>query len=733
VSSRRLLVSGVLLVTRLAAADVMKDFPPPTPRPQLTVTRAEGSLVLDGRLDEPAWVNAPALSPFKQVDPDQLEPARHATAVRVLATDDALWIGARCDDEAGTRGIQQTDLRRDFSLFRGFDWFGVVLDPLGDGRNAFGFFVTPWGSQHDVQVIDDEIVETQWDTVWSVRVTRDEGGYTVEMEVPWKSLRTEPDRLVWGFNAVRAVRRTMERSAWSPYPRTFSPFRMPYSGQLVFPEPPTTRTRLNLQLRPYAILRADRLGASPWSLRPNAGGEITWSPTPNTVLDLTGNTDFAEVDVDRRVINLSRFNVLFPERRQFFLENAGLFTMGSGLVQPFFSRAIGLSNGQPQPLSGGARLVYRSAERSAGGMVVHTLPTDAQRSSVFGVARYSHHLLGESRAGGMVVLRHDFESMNAVASTNVVPVVDALLRSGPLSLTAMLSGSVNHTQDGTPTTLGVAGTVEGSLQGNWGDLTLRLSGLSPGYRARSGFISRTEALQASANWYLDYRPAWLPKWIRTLQQFLDAQVLWSTRDGSFQEANAYFEAFWVTLQGGDRGWVYGQRTWQFLDRDFAPVPGVSFPAGQYVYDRVGVAAYSEQSRLFSAGGNVGVGRFYLADFVRAQGQVGFSPLPHLGLFLNYELNRFEGEGVQWASKVAVTHLVQLEARLALTPRLQLIGSYQRDTAGNVGLLNARLAWEFLPLSFVYVVFTDTRGAFQSGMAPVPEQRLVVKATYTWRP
>ncbi|MCA2979589.1 MAG: carbohydrate binding family 9 domain-containing protein [Myxococcaceae bacterium] len=723
----------LLLIGAPAAADVMKDFPPPSPRPRATVTRADGALRLDGRLDEPAWASALPLSAFRQVDPDQLEPARHATTVRVLATDDGLWVGARCDDEAGSRGIQQTDLRRDFNLFRGFDWFGVVLDPLGDGRNAFGFFVTPWGSQHDVQVIDDEIVETQWDTVWRVAVTRDEAGFTVELELPWKSLRTEPDRLVWGFNAVRAVRRTMERSAWSPYPRTFSPFRMPYAGELAFTEAPTTRTRLNLQVRPYAIVRADGDGVSAPTLRPNAGGEVTWAPTPNTVVDLTGNTDFAEVDVDRRVVNLSRFNVLFPERRQFFLENAGLFTMGQGLVQPFFSRAIGLSNGQPQPLSGGARLVYRSAERSAGGMVVHTLPTDAQRSSVFGVARYSHHLLGESRAGGMVVLRHDFEAPGLASATNVVPVVDALVRKGPLSLTAMLSGSVDQVHDGTPSRLGLAGAVEGSLQGNWGDLTLRVAGLTPGYRARSGFVSRTEALQASANWYLDYRPAWLPKWVRTLQQFLDAQVLWSTKDGSFQEANAYFEAFWVTLAGGDRGWVYGQRTWQFLDREFAPVPGVSFPQGSYVFDRVGVAAYSEQSRLFSVGGNVGVGRYYLADFVRAQGQVGFSPVPHVGLFLNYELNRFEGEGVQWASRVAVTHLVQLEARLALTPRLQLIGSYQRDTAGNVGLLNARLAWEFLPLSFVYVVFTDTRGAFQAGPGQVPEQRLVVKATYTWRP
>lgn len=717
----------LLLLLGATAASAQNDFPPPSPRPRITVSRSAASFTIDGRLDEPGWLEATTLAPFRQIEPDQLAPAVRQTTVRVLATDDALIIGARCDDDAGSAGLQLTDLRRDFSLSRGFDWFGIVLDPLGDGRNGFGFFVTPWGSQHDVQVIDDEITEVQWDTVWTASVTRDEAGYTVELSIPWKSLRTEPERLVWGFNATRAIRRTMERSAWSPHPRNFSPFRMPYAGQLQFLEPPTTRTGLNLQLRPYVIARGDRLPDGALEVRPNAGGEVTWSPTPNTVIDLTGNTDFAEVDVDRRVVNLSRFSVLFPERRQFFLENAGLFTMPGGLVQPFFSRSIGLTNGQPQPLSAGGRFVYRSSERSLGVMAVHTLPTATQQSSLFGVARYSHHLLGESRVGGMAVLRHDFGDS---ATTNVVPVVDVLLRRGVASMSGMVSGSIDQPHDGTPATVGLAATLEGAVQGTWGRIGVRGSGVGPGYRSRSGFVSREDALQLASTWYLDWRPSWLPKWLRAIHQFLDLSALWSTRDLRFQEANVYFEALWLTLDGGDRGWLYGQRTWQSLDAPFAPVPGVQYPSGSYAFDRIGLAWYSEQSRLFSAGGNVGVGRFYLSDFVRAQGQVGFSPLPHVGLFLNYELNHFAGEGVLGGARAS--HLLQIEGRLALTPKLQVIGSYQRDTSGNVGLLNARLAWEFLPLSFVYVVFTDTRAAFELPGIAASEQRLVIKATYTWR-
>ena len=171
----------------------------------------------------------------------------------------------------------------------------------------------------------------------------------------------------------------------------------------------------------------------------------------------------------------------------------------------------------------------------------------------------------------------------------------------------------------------------------------------------------------------------------------------------------------MTLEGGDRWWVYGERTWQALDAPFAPVPGVSFPAGASTFDRIGLVAYSEQSRLFSAGGNVGVGRYFLADFVRAQGQVGFSPLPHIGLFLNYELSRFDGEGVRPGG--VSSHLLQLE------------GSRSRRGSSSSAATSATR-----PATWA----SPTRGsrgssAFQVPGAPPSEQRLVVKGTYTWRP
>ncbi len=177
-------------------------------------------------------------------------------------------------------------------------------------------------------------------------------------------------------------------------------------------------------------------------------------------------------------------------------------------------------------------------------------------------------------------------------------------------------------------------------------------------------------------------------------------------------------------------WFSAQHSTQVLTQAFSPIPGLNVPKGTYDYDQFGLAVFSETSRVVSAGFNLTGGKYYRAEGLQLLAQAGLQPIPHVALFFRYQLNRFTGQDV--VTDAAVTHLLLGEARLALSPKLQLIGSYQRDTSGNYAVANARLAWEFLPLSFVYVVFTDTRSAYVAMNSPTGEQRLVVKLTYTWR-
>jgi hypothetical protein len=187
---------------------------------------------------------------------------------------------------------------------------------------------------------------------------------------------------------------------------------------------------------------------------------------------------------------------------------------------------------------------------------------------------------------------------------------------------------------------------------------------------------------------------------------------------------------WVQLSGGDELWLFIEKSEQVLTEAFTPVNNTEFAPGQYSYERMGLSYAGQMSRKFFAGFDVSGGSYYSASAMNVNARASVQPIPHVSFGVNYSYNHFWGAGVM--KEFTDTHLLLLETRLALTPKLQLIGSYQRDTDGNVSVLNARLAWEFLPLSFIYVVVTDTRNAYRAPDTPPSEFRVVAKATYTWR-
>lgn len=730
---QRLAILSAVLACAVAQAQVPAFFDPPPleSRRQLQATRTATPPDIDGVLDDEVWRAAKATGDFVQSEPKQGEKATHRSVVRFLYDDTALYVSAELEQPGGWSAFNQRDMRRDYPTNE-CDSFAVIFDTLGDGRNAFIFSVNPFGAQRDVQVIDDELSEPNWDTLWRVSTKRDEHGWTAEFAIPWKSLRHGGPGTTWGVQFFRRERGMNEDTVWSPIPRNVSAARMPYAGVMVGLEAPKPSV-LSLQLRPYLIGRLQRIGDDGRvTIAPSGGGEVTWNPTPSTFVDLTGNTDFAETDVDRRVVNLSRFSVFFPERRQFFLESAGVFAAGfQGFVQPFFSRRIGLDDdGNSVPISAGGRAVYRSVDRSAGALVVHTLPTLNSGGSLFGVLRYSHNLGEQSRVGGMVVARQDFAGNGAEATTNVVPVVDGLLRNGPFTLSASLMGS-GTSSPGRASKFGGTATVDARVQGNWGGLDANALVMSPDFDARSGFVARGDIMGVGANGNLDMRPDWLPSWLRNFGPFFESYALWGVSTLKFQEANVYFAPMWVQFKGGDEAWLFVEKTEQVITEVFAPVKNASFAPGAYSYERMGLAVASQQSRKVGMSAQASGGSYYSASTFQGSVAASVQPIPHVLVSGQYTYNRFWGRGV--TGEFAETHLLLLETRLALSPKLQLIGSYQRDTDGNASVLNARLAWEFLPLSFVYLVVTDTRAAYRAPDISPSELRVVLKATYTWRP
>lgn len=326
-----------------------QNFPPPEKNIEIVASRAHSKIHIDGKLNEPDWENGSSISDFFAMEPRQGAPILNPTTVKILYDDQNLYFGAFCKDSLGRKGIRVQDLRRDF-VFGENDAFFIQLDPQNLKRFNVSFQTTPYGNQRDLQVFDDSFKDNDWDALWKVRTTILDSGYVVEMAIPFKSIRysnSEKDSVSWGITLARMARRVYEQTVFPAIPQAFSPYRMTYAAQLKGLQLPPAA--VNVRIQPYGLAQTNQStnaqGETSNRTEWKTGGELKWAITPSSVLDLTFNTDFAQADVDRAVNNLTRFNVFFPERRQFFLENSGIYSgADSPGIKPFFSRTLGLSN-----------------------------------------------------------------------------------------------------------------------------------------------------------------------------------------------------------------------------------------------------------------------------------------------------------------------------------------------------------------------------------------------------
>ena len=695
----------LLSVQSLYGQDV---FPPPENPPRLEAFKATSTIRIDGQLDESDWQSASPVSGFTQEEPEQGAPPSFDTEVRVLYDEENLYIAAVCYDGEGASGIRVQDLRRDFDFFEN-DVFGVSLDPFSDGRNAIIFQVNPYGVLRDLQVTDGNIFNIDWDATFEARTSIQGDSWVAEIAIPWNVLRYSQEQDSWGINFVRGIRRLGEFSGWSLWPRVFTPYRMDYAGVLENIEPPPPST--NLRIQPYLVMRDERVGETEElfdAITPEIGGDVKWAVTPNTVLDLTVNTDFAQADADRQVVNLSRFSVFFPERRAFFLENASLFRVGSSIAAlPFFSRRIGLDDfGQPIPIDAGARLISRTNSRNIGALFVRQRSNTTSPVSHFGVARYSQNLGENNRIGMLATLRQDERFDGQPAEVNTVGAIDGLFRfTQTLTLQGMVSGSLTREAEGD----GSAGYAWLANDSNSGYLGHVQAFISKNYNPGVGFVARDDLLLTSPAGNLDLRPGWKPEFVRSFNPGFVAYMYHRLSDGAFQEA-------WLTLTPVSISFIKGaeinlslEPNWQTLENQdvavFRPL-GVGLDAGDYSYIRYNAALQSDLSRRYSGALEVTAGPYFDGQLTTVSATARLAPSPHMALSLDYELNRATNLGT--LGEDVDSHLFGPELRLALNPRFQFNAFYQYNTLEERARWNVRMSYEFSPLSYVFLVFNDNR-------------------------
>jgi hypothetical protein len=322
----------------------------------LHITQTDEIITIDGKLDEPVWQKCELADNFQQQFPFDTSKARSKTEVRVTYDNKAIYISAICYEKPGKKYVVES-LKRDFGSKRS-DCFNVYIDPYNDKINGFVFGVNPFGAQREglIEYGGNFDASYLWDNKWLSAVERDSNKWVVEMKIPFKTIRYKSGNDIWRINFMRSNPGDNEISVWNKVPFNFNNLSLAYTGELKWDKAPP-KPSFNISIIPYAIGGFNSTVGNGIKWNYNFGGDVKIGVTPSLNLDLTFNPDFSQVDVDQQVTNLTRFSLFFPERRQFFLENAGLFSnFGFTKIRPFFSRRIGLYNGQQVPIIAGARL-----------------------------------------------------------------------------------------------------------------------------------------------------------------------------------------------------------------------------------------------------------------------------------------------------------------------------------------------------------------------------------------
>ena len=699
-----------LFVTLLIAAVVSLDAAArPALPPKLSAIRLSVAPVIDGDvLGDEAWSDIVPASEFWQVQPDDGEPATQRTEVFVGYTDTALHIGVIAYDEQPGE-IIVSDSRRDADLAN-TDAFFVVIDGLLDRQNGYVFATNAAGIEYDGQVTKEGSDDfgsggggfnRNWDGAWSVKSTINDTGWSAEFEIPFRTLRYSPAaKQDWGINFQRNIRRNNEIAYWAPLERNRNLYRVSEAGILRGIEPPPQR---NFKITPYVLGQARRGGELTGTEKnSDIGFDTKYSINPSLTLDLTYNTDFAQVEADEEQINLDRFNLFFPEKRPFFLENAGQFSVGNGEeVEMFFSRRIGIGDdGDPIAVEGGARLSGKLGDRTNIGLLY--MRTDAVTgiapANDFAVLRVNRELRGRSAIGAIFVNRDgDGSYLLSPSDYNRTFAVDGRWGFGD---NLLLQGWLAKTK-----TPGRSGRDDAfSVKADWSSagwsFGANYTEVGEDFNPEVGFLARSE--YRKANLLVFRRVRMQGKWgLFEARPHASYTGFWKF-DG-FQETGVlHLDSHWEYKSGTEIHTGLNLTRAGVID-SFEIIDGVVIQPGTYDHEEVVLAYFGDESKPLSfnirtiAGGQFGGNRVSISSGVNFriaetfQSEVSFN-------YNDFDLPVPNGQ--------FTANLARLRLSYSFTPKVQLQALVQyNETSDDLGT-NIRFSWLRSANSGLYLVYNE---------------------------
>jgi hypothetical protein len=681
--------------------------------------RAEEAVVLDGVLDEAVWRRAESAGDFTQTEPRQGQAASEHTEVRIVFDEDNVYFGVECRDRDAA-GIVARSLRVDFPPAEE-DYFAILLDPFASFQDAFLFIINPNGAKRDEQITSGGLASNvNWDGAWDVRTQRNPAGWTAEIRIPFNTLRyRKGDSRSWSINFGRQIRRHNEIAHWAPIPRQFNIKHVSLAGRLEGLDTAQIDPGRNLLVTPYVVVnQVDR--AAREGLDKDIGADVKFGLTPGLTLDLTYNTDFSHVEVDAQQVNLDRFRLSFPEKRDFFLENAGVFDIGSvgsivGRTLPetpviFYSRNIGLSlDGRPVPITGGGRLTGRIGRSSVGLMSIRTGEGADQAPETATVLRVKSDLAARSYMGAFFLNRSGSDR-----PTNSLFGVDGLYRPRT-DLT--FSGYVAKSQ-----VPGVHGDdwilrLEGLYESRQMVFNITHANMQKNYRNDLGFVLRPAVAANRIEWRPILRP-WPQSALREIRGIVNLRYI--TDPNSRLMAREFGYGVDFSFQRGTFLRLRERTFFERLDDRFEIRRTIFIPAGDYNYFERGIEFNTDRSRAFSGSMKWYTGDFWSGDKTSWEVIGQYRPGGHISTEVSLSRDR-----VDLATGRFNVLLSGLRVQYSFNTRtfVDLFTQYNNETHRLTS--NLRLNWIHRPLSDLYVVYTEERPT----LGPTQTDR-VVSVKYT---
>jgi hypothetical protein len=699
-------------------------------------------MTLDGRLDEQSWSRAIPAADFIQIDPANGTPASERTEVRIVFDRDALYLGVTCFDSEPDRWIGW-QLRRDERLFSddGFMW---TIDTFLDGRTGYFFEMNPSGLMADALMgLNGD--NREWDGIWNARVRRSEIGWTLEIEIPFRTLNFNPDNDAWGINFQRVVRRKNEQSIWTGWARNQGVRRMNNAGLLTGVRDVTQGH--GLDIKPYGLISSL---ASPGRDRPemstdaSAGLDLFYNPTPLLRTNLTVNTDFAQTEVDQRQVNLTRYSLFFPEQRDFFLDGATFFDFASSSgggdtffgpvgrddeerIIPFFSRRIGLSaDATPQKIDFGTKVTGQAGAQDVGLLHVRTGEDNGFSSEDFTVARVKRRVLRQSYVGGLYTRR---DPRRPGVGTTHTAGLDSRLATSTFLGHQNLEGSGWFLYNRGLGPSGGNGAFGASLlyPNDLWNARFDATEVQKNFDSAIGFVSRHAYRQYGQALEFAPRPT-NHRYVRQVTAGVNLDTL-TDLNNDLLKRNIIVQPAQVQFHSQDNFRLTVARRYERLDTPFAITREITLPVGAaYTFHRYRLFVSTANRRRLAVNSSIELGQFYSGT--RDERQVNVSVRVRPGLFFSVTS---QWNDVKLPEGHFTTRLYRIVGETQFSPFIAVTNNIQYDSQSSVLGWQSRFRWIMTPGNDLYVVYTHNwRDEPLLDRFSTLDKRLASKILYTYR-